>query len=262
MAKYEDYVQEQKLEDEIQEASEQSTRRTGELPPQFAGKSAEEVAQSYVELKALTDRQANELGELRKTTSQLTEQLLGNSTETRQEQKEEYQPITVDDLYDNPEEAIARVASRGASSRQEELEREIQHLKTRSAMQDLERKFPKMMEDAQSPEMQNWISQSGYRQRMAAAADRGDFQAAEELFGMYYDLTSAERQETKATPDVSQATLESGPSAEITSTETFSRAKLELARIQARRGDREAEAYLKANNSAIRAAYEEGRIVD
>ena len=76
MAKYEDYQQKESIEDEIEVAAEATaTRKDTDLPEQFKDKSAADIAQSYQELKSMADRQANELGALRKTQTELTSQL-------------------------------------------------------------------------------------------------------------------------------------------------------------------------------------------
>jgi hypothetical protein len=263
MAKIADYMDSPStIEDEINEAADATATREPELPEQFQGKTAQEIAQSYGELQKLQDRQANELGELRKATSSLTEQLLHSPTTSEPVQE----PITVDDLYADPQAAIDRAVEQRVSGKLDELERMQRTLVSQAAYQKIEAQHPTFREDAKSPEMQNWISESGYRQRLAGAADQGDVQAAEDLLGMYYDL-KGEKEPTVEDPAIRaqqlrNASLESGATTVHTSVEKFSRSKLELARIRAKRGDREATQYLKENKDAIFSAYEEGRIVN
>lgn len=263
MAKYEDYDQQDTLEAEITDAATSSEERSAEIPPQFAGKSVEEVAQSYQELKSMSDRQANELGELRVTTNKLTSQLLHSSPSDAPTQNPE-QSITVDDLYENPEAAIDRRVDAKVSAKLEGIEQRQRDLELRSGYADLRDKYPTYQDQAQSPEMRNWIAESNYRKRLAVAADSGDLEAADDLFGMYNDLTQAQEEppEPPPTPNVREASLESGRTEVAGTVEKFSRAKLELARIKKRQGDREADAWLKQNAVAIRTAYEEGRIVN
>jgi hypothetical protein len=261
MAKIADYMDTPStIEDEITEAADATANREADLPEQFKGKTAQEIAQSYGELQKLQDRQANELGELRKATSSLTDQLLHSAPEVPN-----VEPITVDDLYADPQAAIDRAVEQRVSGKLDELERMQRTLVNQAAFQKIETAHPTFREDAKSPEMQNWIAESGYRQRLAGAADQGDVQAAEDLLGMYYDLKGEKK--TEVDPAVRQqqlrdASLESGASQVHSSVEKFSRSKLELARMRAKRGDRAAEAYLKENRDAIYSAYEEGRIVN
>jgi hypothetical protein len=261
MAKYEDYVQEGTLEDEIEQASTQSEERQGQVPPQFQGKTAEEIAKSYVELEALQARQSNELGELRKTTSTLTEMLQNSqSTATPQQERE---PVTAEDLYENPEQAISQVVEERVSARLEGLERELASRDAREAYDRLEERFPGYRETAKTSAMQDWLKESGYRQRLASAADNGDLQAAEDLFSMYDDLTGKKKdrnEELEREQALQDAGLESGRSDMTTPVEKFSRSKLELIRRKAKHGDREAEQYLIENGDSIFRAYSEGRI--
>jgi hypothetical protein len=257
MANYADYAT--KIDAEISEAAEATEQRKGEVPAQFAGKSVEEVARSYEELRKLQERQANELGELRRTATELTDQLVRSSQHTA-ENLEPTKPITIDDLYENPEAVIDRRVDEKVSRKLEDFENWRRQQDARQALSELERSHPDFRDKAKSPEMRNWIAESGYRQRLALAADSGDLQAAADLFDMYGAASTGRG--TAQRPDVSQATLESGRTDTFAPVETFSRSKLELARINASNGDRNAEAWLKEHGKAIYRAYEEGRIVD
>lgn len=261
MAKYEDYVRkEQSIESEINEAAESSASREAQIPEQFQGKSAEEIARSYQELESLNSRQANELGELRRTNSVLNEQMSRNSHQEAPAPTPE--PITVDDLYTDPAGTIARTVEEQVSGKLKALEEATQRIELKENMTDLESKYPGFRDTAKSSEMQDWIKESGYRQRLATAADQGDFQAAEDLLGMYYDLNGKKVEREKVPNEARKATLESGTSDVHSPVEKFSRSKLELARRRAKLGDLEAEQYLKENGDAIFRAYEEGRIVN
>lgn len=260
MAKYEDYAENTDLDKEIDEAQEASAKRETDLPPQFQGKTAEEIAQSYEELKKMSDRQANELGELRKTQSQIIEKMQSSPPTPPPE------PITVDDLYSDPEAAISRAVDKRVSDKLDKLERMQAKMVHDKELEHLESQFPDYHSEAKSEEMQTWLKESGYRQRLAYAADRGDVQAAEDLFSMYYDLKGKKEKQPEE-PVVDQqtlrnATLESGTSDIHSPVEKFSRSKLDLARRRAKMGDQDAEQYLKENSDAIYRAYEEGRIVN
>jgi hypothetical protein len=261
MAKYADYDTPTSIEAEIDDAAEATATREPEVPSQFKGKSAAEVAESYQQLKALSDRQANELGSARQTLSNLTEQVLTSSPQ----ESTATHSLTVDELYEDPQGAIDRAVDMRVSGKLEELDQATARLNRQAANMQLESKFPDYVEDAASPEMRNWIKDSGYRQRLASAADNGDTQAAEDLLGMYYDLkgtTNDRAKDERRASQLKDAALESGTSETHSPVEKFSRAKLELARIRSKQGDREAEAYMKENAVAIRRAYEEGRIVN
>ena len=72
MAKYEDYVKNDIIEDELEDAIESAHTRKDEgatIPERFVGKPVEEVARSYTELEKLYSRQAQDLGAMRRTAS-------------------------------------------------------------------------------------------------------------------------------------------------------------------------------------------------
>lgn len=266
MAKYADYVKSDSIESEINEAAQASAQREQEIPAQFRGKSFEDVVESYKQLERMNSQQANELGDLRKTNSMLLERSLTSTVEPEGESNVAPEPVTMDDLYEDPNASINRVVGESDVARRlEELERQQAQSAQERQFKEFEEKYPNYQEQAKSEQMRNWIQESDYRKRMAAASDQGDLQAAEDLFSMYNDLlgnTQEQDRSRQREQDLNAATLESGMTTMHPTVETFSRSNLELARRKAKMGDPEAEAYMKANGPAIRLAYEERRIVD
>jgi hypothetical protein len=121
----------------------------------------------------------------------------------------------------------------------------------------------------QESDFGSWVQESPYRQRMFQDADSGDFDAAEEILGMYYEtnrrqeaIESQKQEEAVQQRQLADATLESGSPARPEMGETYSRNDLMEARLSAKRGDLKAERWLKAHGDSIAKAYEEGRIVD
>lgn len=257
MASYADYAA--KIEDEIKEAAENTAARTPEVPKQFEGKSIEDVVNSYEELRKLQERQANELGALRSQNRDLTDKLV-QSSQTLDELSQPRKQITIDDLYENPEAIIDQRVEEKVSKQLRDIQEWQRSQEARYAFMELERNHPDFRDKAKSPEMRNWIEESGYRKRLALAADNGDVQAATDLFDMYRDHSGAGKR--KSTTSVRDVSLESGRTDSYAPVEKFSRKKLEEARIRRANGDREAEAWLAANANSIYDAYAEGRIVD
>lgn len=269
MAKYEDYLKKQdELEGEIQEAAEDHQERVenpeaaNALPERFQGKSAEEIASSYVELEKRFSQQGNDLGVLRQTVDQF---MALQSEAANQTTEPEADPLSVDDIYDNPDEAIRRVVREEAGSKIEQLEAALAEERFNTQMQGLDHKYPGWREKAQSPEFLEWVQSSPYRARMAQAADQlNDIAAADDLIGMYYDMTGTAQQQAEFQRDqeLSQATLETSGPEQPEMVDTFSRSDLMNARIAAKRGDPEAQTWLNKNREAIAIAYEEGHITD
>lgn len=269
MAKYEDYVK-QSIEEEINEAADASEQRqeADAVPERFKGKSAEEIARAYIELEKLNSRHANELGEMRKSYTQLLE-LQTRTSEPAKPAKEPPKPVTVDEIYENADESIRRVVREEAQSRIEELERKLQEAEQKanlaSARATFESKHPEWQTTLKDPAFIEWIKASPYRLRQAQVADQGDYDAADELFSTYAEISGVRQQaEQKSSrrEAVKQASLESSGGASKAPAEKYSRSKLESLRVRARQGDPEAERYLTAHGQDILQAYAEGRIVN
>lgn len=266
MAKYEDYAK--NIEQEIDDAAEQSDQRardasTGRfIPDRFKNKSIEDVIQSYEELEKLNSRQAQDLGSMRQTVDRLLDI---QSQQTSSPAPEPSKPVSVDDLYEDADGVLRRVAKEEVSGEISELKQELTQLRLERAMAKLESKFEGWQERVKEPEFASWVQDSPYRQRMYQDADNGDFDAAEEILGMYYDYSStAERTNSQHQRDreLNDAMLESSSPPATTSDETYSRYDLLEARIAAKKGDLKAERWLQAHADSIALAYEEGRIVD
>lgn len=270
MAKYEDYVKKaDDLQDEIDTAADQSTDRREsdpetqfELPEQFRGKSPEDIAKSYTELQRAYSRQGNDLGEMRKTLDEFIR--LNSTPDTSKPDPSDAKPVSIDDLYTDAEEAISRVVTKRTDSRIVELEKELANARLQVRVDSLESKFPGWKDSTQKPEFINWVQDSPYRMRLAQAADGYDMDAAEELLGLYQEVSTARSQERKSQrkQDLRKATLESaGPDSPDPETR-YSRTDIINARIKAKRGDVEATNWLASHGDAIAFAYEDGRIDD
>lgn len=262
---FNDYAKDS-IDDEIAEASANQEQRQEEaqdkfhVPERFVGKSAEEIAKAYVELEKLNSRQAQELGAVRKTVADYEDLQLQMSRPP--EVTEPETPVTVDDLYEDAEGAIRRVAGKETNSRIEALEKELQETKIKGRVSELSKDYPDWQETAQDPEFLNWVAEHPYRQRLAAAADQFDFDAADALFGLYSDSKRSTQGRAEREQQLRDATLESGSASVPEHEDSFSRYNLTEARIAAKRGDPNARKWLKDNATAIALAYEKGHITD
>ncbi|MDJ0764846.1 MAG: hypothetical protein QNJ97_17830 [Myxococcota bacterium] len=234
------------------------------MPAQFVGKTPEEIAQSYVELQGAYGRMSNDHGELRGTVDKLLQ-----SHETLQQVQappDKEEPVTVDTLYDDAEGAIARVANKTVGSRIEALEQRQEKSDRTRALEDFQERHPHWQDISNNPEFLKWATAKPHRNRLAqAAAHQGDLDAADELFSLWEDSQSTLKQkeeETARQEAIQAATLETTSPGHVDTTETFSRSNLLQARLAAKRGNKEARAWLQANGPAIQAAYNEDRITD
>lgn len=267
MAKYEDYVKptEDGIETEIEQASEAQTERATTAVPEsvakrFAGKSSEDIMNSYANLEQKLSEQGQKMGDLRKS---FDDYVVLQSQPSEPEPAPE--PVTADDLYEEPDNAIARVVQRETGDKLKELETELQAARRERAIATFERSHPEARETAQTAEFVEWVQASPYRVRLAGKADSYDLDAAEELFGLYGDSTQAHEtveQRVKRETDLRNASLEtSGP--EYSESEVqFSRAEVIDYKLRAKLGDREAQVWLTKNAEDIAIAYEEGNLID
>ena len=266
MARYEDYAKDrdESIEDEIENAAEKSAERaTSNIPEsvlnRFADKSTDEILESYANLERRFSEQGNKMGDLRKS---FDEYVLLQSQPSEPEPAPE--PVSDDDLYDNPEEAIARVVERKTEDKIEKLEQKLAEAQRQRALSDFEAKHPGYQETAESAEFLEWVKASPYRVRLAQAADAYDLDAADELFGLYEDLTSAQESQRTARrdADLRNAQLESSSPDSPELDQMWSRSEIIERKLLAKQGDRESQNWLSKNAEEIAIAYEEGRVVD
>lgn len=275
MAKFEDYAKRMEqggtdnLDTEINEAAAGTEQRQAEagssfeLPERFKGKSAEEIAKSYVELERLNSQQAQNLGKMRRTVDELLELQLRDPK--AEPDAPRAKPVETEDLYADPDAAIKSVVQREVKPQVEKLEQELLQERVARAKAEFSKDYPQWEQDVHDPAFVSWIQERPHRIRLARAGDAGDFDAARDLWASYYehrDLASKKQERAQRKQQVKEAALET-PGAEIPEpTETFSRSALMEKRLLAKKGDRNADYWLKSNAERIAIAYEEGRIVD
>lgn len=268
MAKYKDYVQKDEagITEEIQDAERKTEDRreaAGEsLPDRFKDKTPEEIAASYVELEKAYSKQGNDLGKMRSTMDEYLTNL--QSVQPNASPEEVVEPVTIDDVYENPEEAISRAAHRAVGDKINELEQELAHARLQTRVESLNDKFGNWQETVQTPEFINWVQESPYRQRIASQADGFDMDAAEEILGLYGDRTGLQSLKAEAQRDAAlkDAGLESGGAEVPVREKTYSRSDVMEKRIAANRGDASAKSWLTAHAEGIAIAYEEGTLTD
>jgi len=267
MAKFEEYAERHVGTDGLSQEIEDAQRQTEEkrsvetVPDRFAGKTREEIAAAWVEADKAMSRQGNELGELRRTVNDLSTKL----KEVQEQPKREPTPVTIDELYEDPNKAIRRVVEEDTNHRIEQLEQEVKAAQTAAMVAEgrriFETKHPNYKDTMTDPDFLGWIKGSNIRVALASAADQGNFEAADELFSTYKDLKQVKT--TKSPPRseaARQVALERSGGGNPAPNETYSRHELQEKRIAAQRGDRKAAAWLAANADSISSAYAEGRL--
>lgn len=263
MAKYADYVNtveveliDQEIDDAASRAEQRKTQDT--IPDRFKDKSREEIARAWEEANATLSRQGQEVGALRKQIQELSEKL-----EKKAEQPEQVKPVTIDEIYEDADQTLRRVAREESSSRIAELERRLEQseraARILTARQQFEQAHPNYREILGDSAFIDWIKASPVRTQLAMLADQGDFDAANELFSTYGEIKQAKRPQARTT-EARRVGLERSGGGAPAPEKTFSRVELNEKRIAAQRGDIQAARWLSANDADIRAAYQEGRL--
>ena len=131
------------LEREINEAGQNAGAREAaaqefQVPDKFKDKSAEEIIRSYIELEKAHGRQAQTVGQLRKTVDQMLE--FQNSSEPSR--AEPPKPLSVDDIYENPDDAVRRVVREETTGELKKVQDELTRTRRELTLREFEKKHP------------------------------------------------------------------------------------------------------------------------
>jgi len=157
-----------------------------DLPNKFKGKSIEEITKSYTSLESEFGRKNNEIGELRK----LTDELLSLQLSEKKEKDEPDYEVNVDNLLDNPQEAISKAVENHPKFKQfEEAQRKDSQSKAKASFTE---KHPDFADIAATSDFQSWIQESTIRTNMYTVANANyDFEVGDELFTTYKAIRGA-----------------------------------------------------------------------
>jgi hypothetical protein len=151
-----------------------------DLPDKFKGKSTEDIVKSYTQLEQEFGRRNNEVGELRKLTDELLSLQL---SEKKKEEVPEYE-LNVDNLLDNPQEAISRAVENHPKFKQ--FEESQRTASTNQAKASFQEKHPDWQDLVASEDFGKWVKESPVRSRMYKEANESyDFEVGDELFSTY-----------------------------------------------------------------------------
>jgi hypothetical protein len=161
-----------------------SSEPESNIPDKFAGKSLEDVINSYENLEKELGRKSQEVGELRKLSdSFLQAQMQQNNLQNeKQEVKTEEEPI---DFFDNPNAAVSKAIENHPKFK--EFQRFQQAQVQSSAKTQLETAHPDYTDIVQDTKFQEWVKGSPIRMQLFQAADAYNFDAANELLTNWKD---------------------------------------------------------------------------
>ncbi len=256
MAKYTDYVKEVQEEtvaqDEIQEAAQQQEERETSTPEV-------DWEKRYADLEVAYSQQGQTMGDYRKLIDDYV------STPVQSQTVEEIVPITSDDIYENPDEAVRRAVDSHPAilqAKQDKVDNDVQKATAIRAAFTVQ--HPESQATWQSSEFASWVTENPMRGDLAVRANEFDMTAADALFTLWEadQAAQATAEETQANQAVDAVGLESGTATFETAPDRYSRSEMLETRIRAKQGDREAERYVKANAAAYRIALGSGNVRD
>lgn len=256
------------------------TRRTNanadadsDLPEKFRGKSAKEIADSYLNLESRLGTMANDLGVQRQLTDRLLD--LKRSGDLSRNDPAQRKPVQVrtEELLDKPTETLDRVIESRVREIGQDVDQKIQSLRMTMAEASFKGKHADFSSVVSSPDFTAWVNSSPIRLRAAATANQGDWQVATELLDEFKASRKQSRnveddvddkRENRNIADARRASLDSssgsGGAGAVDGTtrgkgKIHSRADLMKLRIQ------DPEAYYDdAFQDEILKAYHEGRV--
>lgn len=258
MAKIEDYLPGGKkhaggLDDEISQAGEQQQARADATPDV-------DWEKRFHDLEKHNSRQAQDLGTYRK----MVDEYITNPTPATVEEVAP-QPITVDDLYDNPDEAVHRaVESHPAIREARQIKEQLEKQKLENSMSEFQQRHPDYVEIGGDPAFRNWIEEDSMRQELYQRGNSYDLSAADALFSLYKaennltQMTSEQKQQQ----EIAAANLEDSSSVMVNEAPKYSRSEYVDKLMRARQGDLDADRWVKRNAAGYRIALTSGNVRD
>jgi hypothetical protein len=242
------------LEAELQEV------RGDDVPEKYKGKSVEDLIEMHKNAEQRLGQLGNEVGSLRK-------QVLQPREERKPEPKKE---VNVDLLLENPEEAVETLVKQSPSVRK--LNETVAQFEVERSRSKFESKHGDWKDDMQNPAFFEFVNGHDLRKGLAAAADSGDFQAADYLWDMWKEVKQVKSQEDKAKKEQEKATrerklkdgtLESGTGNSTESKKVFKRSEIRDLKMRAKQGDRKAQAVVDDPSwqTEILNAYAQKRVI-
>lgn len=209
--------------------TEEVTTETPEIPTKFAGKSTEDIIDSYTNLEKELGRKSQEIGELRKLSdSFLQAQMQTNKQNLQNKEDLNEEPV---DFFDDPDQAVNNAIENHPKFK--EFQRFQQSQAQSSAKAQLEKKHPDFTDVIQDKKFQEWVGGSKIRQQLFQSADAYNYDAADELLTNWKErsmINKTQEVEQQAEEDRKKAltagATESRSSAGSTGGEKFKRADL------------------------------------
>ena len=247
---------------QTQEASEETpAEESPSIPSKFAGKSTEEIIDSYTNLEKELGRKAQEVGELRKLSDSFLQ-----ADVARKQNPQDNTPLEAkdndnsDEFFNDPNKAVNQIIENHPKFQQfQQFQAEQAQA---GAKAQLEQTHPDFSDVIQDKGFQEWVQDSPIRMQMFQAADAYNFDAANELLTNWKDrsmISKTQEVKQKAEVDRKEA-LKTGTAESRTSSgsrgggKTYRRA--DLIRLKMENPSR-----YESLQDEIYQAYADGRVV-
>jgi hypothetical protein len=237
-------------EEVTQETPKVETPTEPELPAKFQGKTAADIAASYLELEKSYGRQGQEIGELRKW----TDALISKTTQEKPSQETSENKEEDIDFDLDPVAAAKQIVRKEIANAMKPLQEQAGVTKAESVRNALKENHPGYEQVVESPEFGEWVTASKIRTGLYQKADKElDYEAIDELLSTYKALhPPVQKEEVNREQLLKDASLETGGTGQ-SSGKVYKRTEL----IQLQINDPES---YQSQMDDIQRAYQEGRV--
>ncbi len=240
--------------DNVEVAEEQN------IPSKFAGKSTEEIIDSYTNLEKELGRKAQEVGELRKLSDSFLQAEVARKNNPQDNTPLETKDNDDVDFFDDPNKAVNRMIEN--HPRFQEFQQFQAQQAQAGAKAQLEQTHPDFTEVVQDKAFQEWVQDSPIRMQMFQAADSYNFDAANELLSNWKDRSMISKtQEVKQAAETNRKDALKAASTESRSSSGSNAGGKTYRRADLIRLKMEDPSRYESLEDDIFAAYADGRVV-
>jgi hypothetical protein len=235
-----------------------------DMPDKFKGKSAEEIAQAYVNAEKRLGEVNNQLGEYRSMTDRLLDLEEKRVSDLEKGGAKEIEEFDIDptELLANPKEVMDRYYEqrRSQDTGYTELQQRLDRIESQTIEQQFVEKHPDAQERFNDPVFVEWVQANPYRANMAAqAVNAQDYNGLDYLLTDYKERTGAAPANDRKAQEIQQAaqvaTESQSSGGSTNSGKVYSRRKIVELKIN------NPEEY-RTRASEFTKAYAEGRVTD
>jgi len=221
-----------------------------EVPEKFRGKSEKDLIDMYSNLERELGRKGQEVGELRR----LADSFLQSQVNQRQPEPEEEI-----DFFDDPKAAVSKLLD--SDPRLQAVQQQAAAMKAQAAQSKLQQAHPDFGNIVADPKFQDWVKGSKVRTQLFVAADRYDFDAANELLTTWKERSMINKtKEAEAEQEAGRRAALKGAKSESRSSGEAKAGKKIYRRADLIRLKQTDPARYDALADEIYAAYAEGRV--